>query len=94
MYTWLCAYLFLLPFSLLFAAVIWANKVSGVLYPARTVSAFSTSFHPSCIPSRRDVYYVPVWRVYLTWYALLAGVILLPALLIWFLRLLCGKDEA
>jgi hypothetical protein len=33
-----CAYAFLLPLSLLFAAVIWANKVSGVLYLCTDIS--------------------------------------------------------
>ena len=88
-----CAYAFLLPLSLLFAAVIWANKVSGVLYLC-TDSVGIFDFIPPFVHSvAGDVYYVPAWRVYLAWYALLAGAFLLPALIIWFLWCLCGNEE-
>jgi uncharacterized membrane protein len=87
------AYILLLPLSLLSAAVIWAKKVSGVFYIC-TDSLGIFDFIPPFVHSvGGDVYKVPAWRVWLTWYAMLAGVFLLPALVIWLLRLLVGKED-
>jgi len=86
----ICAYVFMLPFSLLLAAVIWAEKVSGVLYLC-TDSVGVFDFILPFVHSgghTGDVYFVPEWRVYLVWFLLLAGAFLAPALLIgalWFL---------
>jgi len=79
--------------SLLLAAVIWANRVSGVLYLCTDSVGIFDFIPPFMHPGVGDVHYVPAWRVYVTWYALLAGALLLPALIIWFLRWLCGKEE-
>jgi len=87
------AYIFLLPFSLLLAAVIWAAKVSGVLYVCTDSMGIFDFIPPFVHPAGGDVYNVPAWQVWVTWYALLAAVLLLPALIIWLLRLLCGKEE-
>ncbi len=93
----LCAYALLLPLSILIAAVTWANKVSGVLYVCSDSIGIFDFIPPFVNSVAGDVYYVPAWRVYLTWYALLAGAFLLPALMIWFiawfLRRLCAKQE-
>jgi len=82
------AYVILLPIFLLLAAFIWAEKVSGVLYSCADsvgILDFIPPFeHPNEIA---DVYYVPAWRVYLVWYLLVSGAILLPALMVgalWF----------
>jgi hypothetical protein len=82
-----------LPVSLLLAAVIWANRVSGVLYLCTDSVGIFDFIAPFVHPVAGDVYYVPAWRVYLTWHALLAGPLLLPALFIWFLRRLSEKEE-
>ena len=86
------AYILLLPFALLSAAVIWAKKVSGVLYIC-TDSLGIFDFMPPFVHSAGgDVYNVPSGQVWLTWSAMLTGVFLLPALIIWLLRLLSGKE--
>ena len=88
-----CAYVLLLPLSLLFAALIWAKKVSGTLYLCTDSIGVFDFVPPFVHPEAGDVYYVPAWRIWLIWYVLLAGAFLLPALIIWFLRRLCRKEE-
>ena len=84
----ICAYVFMLPFSLLLTAVIWSEKVSGVLYLCTDDVPIFDFIPPFVHPGTGDVYYVPEWHVYLVWFLLLAGAFLAPALVIgglWFL---------
>ncbi|MGA2557748.1 MAG: hypothetical protein ABSG04_15880 [Verrucomicrobiota bacterium] len=87
------AYLLLLPFSLLLAADVWAEKVSGVLYLCTDSMGIFDFIPPLVHASGGDIYYVPAWRVYLVWYLLLAGAFLLPALAIGALCWLWRKDN-
>ena len=87
------AYVFMLPFALLLSTVVWANKVSGVLYLC-TDSLGIFDFIPPFVHSYHgDVYCVSPLRVNFTWAALLAGALLLPALVIWLLRLACETEQ-
>jgi hypothetical protein len=87
------AYVLMLPFSLLLAAVIWANKISGVLYLCTDSLGIFDFIPPFVHPYAGDVYYVSPLRVSLTWAALLAGALLLPGLIIWCLRRAVGRDQ-
>ena len=86
-------YLFLLPFSLLLAAGVWAEKVSGVLCLCTDSMGIFDFIPPFVHPMGGDVYYVPAWRVYLVWYLLLAAALLLPALAIGALWWWLGRKE-
>jgi hypothetical protein len=88
------AYVLMLPFSLLLAAVVWANKVSGVLYLCTDSVGVFDFIPPFVHPYAGDVYYVSPLRVSLTWAALLTGAFLLPGLIIWFLRRASGREQA
>ena len=89
----LWAYVFFLPFSLLLAAGIWANSVSGVLYLC-TDSMGAFGFIPPFVhPGTDDLYYVPAWRVYLLWYASLASAVLVPAVIVWLVCCMSRKDD-
>ena len=84
----LYAYIFMLPFSLLQASIIWAEKVSGVLYLSTDSLGIFDFIPPFVDPGTGDVYYAPEWRVYLAWFLLLIGAFLAPAAIIgalWFL---------
>jgi hypothetical protein len=83
----------MLPFSLLLAAIVWAKKVSGVLYLCTDSVGLFDFIPPFVHPYAGDAYYVSPLRVSLTWAALLTGAFLLPGLFIWGLRWACGKDE-
>jgi hypothetical protein len=72
-------YMLFLPISLLVAAGVWADKVSGVLYLCIDSMGIFDFIPPFVHAAGGDVYYVPAWRVYLVWYLLLAGALLLPA---------------
>jgi hypothetical protein len=89
----MCAYIFMLLLSFLLASIIWVDKVSGVLYRCTDSIGIFDFVPPFVHPGAGDVYYVAAWRVWFTWFALVTGAILLPAFVIWFLRLLCGKEE-
>jgi hypothetical protein len=88
------AYVLLLPLSLLLAAIIWAYKVSGVLYLC-TDSLGIFDFIPPFVHSAGtgDVYYAPAWQVYFIWFALLAGAFLVPGVAIWCLCHFCKDKE-
>ena len=86
-------YFLLLAFSLLLAAIIWAYKVSGVLYLC-TDSLGVFDFIPPFVHSEGtgDVFYAPAWQVYLLWFALVAGAFLFSGIGIWCLCHFC-KDS-
>ena len=88
----ICAYVFMLPFSFLLAAIIWAEKVSGVLYLCTDSVGIFDFIPPFVHPGTGDVYYVPEWRVYSVWFLLLAGAILTPAFAIGGLWILWRND--
>ena len=88
------AYVLMLPFSLLLAAAVWANKVSGVLYLCMDSVGIFDFMPPFVHPYAGDVYYVLPFRVSLTWAALLTGAFLLPGLIIWSLRRASGREQA
>jgi hypothetical protein len=88
-----CAYVFLLPFSLFLSAVVWAEKVSGVLYLCKDSLGIFDFIPPFVHSEGGDVYYVPAWRVYLVWHLLLAGAFLVPAFIIGALWWLCRNEE-
>jgi hypothetical protein len=87
------AYILLLPFSLLLAAGLWAEKVSGILYLCTDSMGIFDFIPPFVHAAGGDVYYAPAWRVYLVWYLLLAGALLLPALAIGELWWRWRKDD-
>jgi len=82
------AYVILLPIFFLLAAFIWSQKVSGVLYWCSDSVGIFDFIPPFVHPQEfADHYLVAAWRVYLVWYLLVAGAILLPGLMIgalWF----------
>ena len=82
----------MLPFSLLLTAVVWAYKVSGVLYLCKDSLGVFDFIPPFVHPGTGDVYYVPAWHVYLVWFLLLVGASLLPALVIGVLWFGCRKE--
>jgi len=90
----LLAYVLMLPISLLVAAVVWANKVSGVLYDCTDSVGMFDFIPPFVHPYAGDVYLVSPLRVSLTWAALLGGAFLLPGLIIWVVRRDCGKGRS
>ena len=90
----LLAYVLMLPITLLLAAAIWADKVSGVLYLCTDSLGIFDFIPPFVHPYAGDVYYVSPLRVTLTWAALLTGAFLLPGLIIWVLWRACGKDQS
>jgi|SRR5271157_672979 len=87
------AYVLLLPWSLLLAAIIWANKVSGVLYLCTDSLGIFDFIPPFVHPGAGDVYYAPAWRVYFIWCALLAGAFPVPGAAIWCLCHFCKDKE-
>ena len=87
------AYALMLPFSFLLAAIIWAYKVSGVLYLCTDSLGIFDFVPPFVHPQGGDVYYVPAWRVYLIWYLLVAAALLAPALIIGVLWFMWRKEE-
>ena len=87
------AYVLLLPLSLLLAAVIWSCKVSGVLYLCTDSLGIFDFIPPFVHAGYGDVYYAPVWRVYLIWYALLAGSFMVPGAAIWCVCHFCKDKE-
>lgn len=93
--TWaygVCAYVLLLPLLLLAAAMIWAYKVSGVLYLC-TDSLGIFDFIPPFVHSEHgDVYYTASWKVYAIWFALLIFVLVAPVMVFWLLSRLCHDE--
>ncbi len=87
-------YFLLLPFSLVVAAVIWAYQVSGVLYLCDDSLGIFDFIPPFVHTGTPDVYYVPAWRVYFIWGALIAAAVLIPAALLWWLCRVWKGDEA
>ena len=88
------AYVILVPIFLLLAAFIWAEKVSGVLYSCADSVGIFDFIPPFVHPGEfADRYLVPAWRVYLIWYLLVAGAILLPALMVGTLWFKWRKDD-
>ena len=86
-------YLLLLPLSLICAAYIWTEKVSGVLYVCTDSLGIFDFMPPFVHPMTDDLWKVPVWHVYLLWYVMLAGVLLLPALIMSCLWIQWKKDS-
>jgi hypothetical protein len=85
-------YLGLLPFSFLFFALGWLFIAPSSLYhcwddaPPFVISWYPPFIHPwadSTDGKLRDYYLVPEWVVYLVWLSFIAGVFLLPALVVW-----------
>lgn len=94
--TWVygaCAYVLLLPLLLLAAAVVWAYKVSGVLYLCRDSLGIFDFIPPFVHPNHDDVYFVAPWKVYALWFALLAFVLLAPIVASWLLSRHWREDE-
>jgi hypothetical protein len=85
-------YLALLPFSFLLFALGWLFIGPSCLYhcwddaPPFVISWCPPFIHPwanSADGKLRDYYLAPEWFVYLVWFLFIAGIFLLPALLVW-----------
>ena len=88
------AYVILVPIFLILAAFIWSQKVSGVLYWCSDSVGIFDFIPPFVHPEEfADHYLVPAWRVYLVWYLLVAGAILLPAIMVGALWFKWRKDD-
>src|SRR5260370_30047413 len=95
--TWMygvCAYVLLLPVLLLVAAIIWAYKVSGVMYLCTDSLGIFDFIPPFVHPEHGDMYYAAPWKVYAIWFALLAVVLGVPIVVFWLLSRLWHEDEA
>ena len=94
--TWVyaaCAYALLSPLLILFAAIVWAYRVSGVLYLCTDSLGIFDFIPPFVHPGHGDVYYAAPWKVYGLWFALLAVVLALPVVVFWLLARLWHEDE-
>jgi hypothetical protein len=89
----LCAYALLEPLLLLFAAIFWANRISGVLYLCTDSMGIFDFIPPFVHPLHGDMYYVAPWKIYLLWITLLTGVLLAPMSIYWLLSRLLREDQ-
>jgi hypothetical protein len=88
-------YLALLPVSFLFFAVTWALLAPICLYhcwddaPPFAVSWYPPFIHPwadSLDGKLRDYFIAPNWLIYSVWLLFIAGVLLVPAIVVWMRR--------
>jgi hypothetical protein len=85
-------YLALLPVSLVGFAVAWALIAPSCLYycwddaPPFAVSWYPPFIHPwadSLDGKLHDFYRVPEWLVYAVWFLFIAGMFVIPAIVVW-----------
>jgi hypothetical protein len=95
-------YLALLPFSFLLFALGWLLIAPTHLYhcwddcPPFAISWCPPFIHPwanSTDGNLRDYYLAPEWLVYSVWLSCIAGIFLLPALVVWLLTRKGDVDE-
>lgn len=96
-------YLALCPFSLLLFATAWLFIAPNYLYhcwddaPPILTSWFPPFIHPranSTDGKLRDYYLAPEWCVYLVWLLFIAGIFLVPALVVWRRKRKLNEHEA
>jgi hypothetical protein len=85
------SYLALLVPSVLGFAIGWLMLAPDRLYhcwddaPPLAISWFPPFIHPQAnTGTLRDYFIWPSWAAYLTWFAFVAGAVLLPACVVWF----------
>jgi len=85
-------YLAMLPFSFLLFALGWLLVAPSHLYhcwddaPPFVISWYPPFIHAwadSADGKLRDYYLVPEWVVYLVWLLFIAGIVVVPALVVW-----------
>ena len=87
-------YIFLLPLSLLLAALAWTYWATDILYRCTDpVFGILDIIPPFVHVETGDVYLVPEWRVWLSWACLIAAAFGLPWLATWSLWRLDYNDE-
>jgi len=96
-------YVAVLPVSFLVFATAWLFIAPTTLYhcwdeaPPFLISWTPPFIHPesnSLDGTLRDYYRAPEWIVYLVWFTFIAGVFVLPALLVWRRRSRRGVTNA
>ena len=78
---------------LLLAAMIWANRVSGVLYLCTDSIGIFDFIPPFVHGVGGDVYYVPAWRVWFLWFAMVIVACLGPAAVLAILCARCNDED-